>query len=153
MTIREYIEKHTHVLLLTSAYQENKSLREGRRSKKKWRMRLLLLSGLSPRNMNKMWKSISLCYGWLKEDRWCGCFPFWLRGCLLLLSPDCCQGIRSSGMGGWMKAAGVERCDDSDEMRGKSCVSVAGAFNEITWAQTSNNMGFEELRPVFLYWR
>lgn len=34
-------------------------------------------------------------------------------------------------------------------MRGKSCVSVADAFNEITLAQISNSMGFGELKPLF----
>ncbi len=31
-----------------------------------------------------------------------------------------------------MKAAGVKRCDDRDEMRGKSISAVADAFSEIT---------------------
>lgn len=46
-----------------------------------------------------------------------------------LLPGDTVVGERG---GGRMKAAGVERCDDSDEMRGTACVSAADAFNEIS---------------------
>lgn len=53
-------------------------------------------------------------------------------GCLLMLSPGCCQGIQLSRRGGGVKAAGVERHDDSSEMTRKSCVSLADAFHEIT---------------------
>ncbi len=48
--------------------------------------------------------------------------------------------VVGEGRRGVLKAAGVERCDDRDEMRGKSCASVADALNEITSAQTSNSI-------------
>lgn len=58
----------------------------------------------------------------------------------------------NSHQGEGMKTAGVERCDDSNEMRGKSCVAAADAFNEITLAQISNSMGFGELVSRLFFW-
>lgn len=50
------------------------------------------------------------------------------------------RGYSRRGGEGDEKAAGAENCDDSVERKGRSCVSVADAFREITSAPTSNSI-------------